>query len=43
LRILLIHAKTFEYEAKEKALQAAEELGENKAGKFQNVLLSFSR
>lgn len=41
MRILLIHAKTFEYEAKEKALDAAEELGENKAGKFQNVLVVF--
>lgn len=41
MKILLIHAKTFEYEAREKAMEQAEELGENRSGKFQNALVVF--
>ncbi|MEM4229418.1 MAG: threonyl-tRNA synthetase editing domain-containing protein, partial [Thermoproteota archaeon] len=43
MRILLIHCKEFEYSAREKAVEGAEELDEsNKAGRFENVLVAFT-
>ncbi|MEM3647135.1 MAG: threonyl-tRNA synthetase editing domain-containing protein, partial [Thermofilum sp.] len=43
MRILLIHCKEFEYIARDKAVEDAEELDEsNGAGKFENVLVSFT-
>ncbi len=42
MKILLIHAKTFEYEARQKAVDAAEELSDsNKSGRAENVLVAF--
>ncbi|MEZ0346028.1 MAG: threonine--tRNA ligase [Infirmifilum sp.] len=41
MKILLIHAREFEYEAREKAFEGAEELGDHKAGKAQNALVAF--
>lgn len=42
MKILLIHAKSFEFEAREKAVEGAEELGERKAGKSENALVVFT-
>ena len=43
MRILLIHCKEFEYNAREKAVEGAEELDEsNRKGKFENVLVAFT-
>jgi len=43
LRLLLIHAERFEYEARLKALEEAEELSEEtRAGSFTNVLVCFT-
>jgi len=42
LKILLIHARTFEYEAREKAVDSAEELSEgNRTGRAENALVAF--
>lgn len=43
LRILLIHCEKFEYNAREKAVEKAEDLDEsNRAGRFENVLVVFT-
>ncbi|MEM2608464.1 MAG: threonine--tRNA ligase [Thermoproteota archaeon] len=43
MRILLIHCERFEYSAREKAVEGAEELDEeNRAGRFENVLVVFT-
>jgi threonyl-tRNA synthetase len=43
LRILLIHCEEFEYSAREKAVEGAEELDDsNKSGRFKNVLVVFT-
>lgn len=43
MRILLIHCKEFEYSARDKEAERAEELDEvNGAGKFENVLVAFT-
>ncbi|RLE60105.1 MAG: threonine--tRNA ligase [Thermoprotei archaeon] len=43
MKILLIHAETFEYEAKQKAIDQAEKLdGVKKEGSFNNVLVVFT-
>ncbi|QOJ79586.1 threonine--tRNA ligase [Infirmifilum lucidum] len=42
MKVLLIHAKTFEYEARQKAVDTAEELSDsNKSGRAENVLVAF--
>lgn len=42
MRVLLVHSRTFEYRALEKALENAEELNqENASGKFSNFLVVF--
>jgi len=41
MRILLLHCDTFEYEAREEAIKNPEPLGENRTGKFKNVLVAF--
>ncbi len=41
MRQLLLHCDTFEYEVREEAIKDPEPLGENKSGKFQNVLVAF--
>ncbi|MCX8184756.1 MAG: threonine--tRNA ligase [Sulfolobales archaeon] len=43
MRILLIHARYFEYRAREKALDSAEHIStENSSGEFSNVLVVFT-
>lgn len=42
MKLLLIHAKTFEYEARQKALDEAEDLSENKSGRAENALVVFA-
>jgi threonyl-tRNA synthetase len=43
LRILLIHCEEFEYSAREKAVEGAEELNDsNRSGEFKNVLVIFT-
>ena len=43
MRILLIHCEKFEYNAREKAVEKAEDLDEsNRAGRFENVLVVFT-
>lgn len=43
MRLLIIHAEEFEYEAREKATDNAEKLNENnKSGKFNNILVCFT-
>ncbi|ABL78156.1 threonine--tRNA ligase [Thermofilum pendens] len=41
MKTLLIHAKHFEYEAREKALDAAESIDGNRSGSFENALVVF--
>ncbi|UNQ72811.1 threonine--tRNA ligase [Infirmifilum sp. NZ] len=42
MKILLIHARSFEYEAREKAVDSAEELSEgNRTGRAENALVAF--
>ncbi|PLJ78347.1 threonine--tRNA ligase [Infirmifilum sp. SLHALR2] len=42
MKILLIHARSFEYEAREKAVDSAEELSEgNRTGRAENTLVAF--
>ena len=43
MRLLIIHAEEFEYEAREKAIDNAEKLDKNnKSGKYNNVLVCFT-
>jgi len=41
LKLLLIHAKSFEYEAREKALEGAEDIDGRRVGKAENALVVF--
>lgn len=41
MKLLLVHAKVFEYEAREKAIEEAEELSENRSGRAENALVVF--
>ena len=41
MRLLLIHAKSFDYEAVQRALDEAEPLDGNRGGSFENVLVAF--
>lgn len=42
MRLLLLHCDTFEYEVRETAVKTPEPLEDNRAGKFENVLVAFS-
>ena len=41
MRLLLLHCDTFEYEVRQEAIQDPEPLGENRSGKFENILVTF--
>ncbi|MGC9096474.1 MAG: threonine--tRNA ligase [Infirmifilum sp.] len=41
MKLLLIHAKSFEYEAREKALEGAEDIDGRRVGKAENALVVF--
>ena len=41
MRLLLLHCDSFEYEVREQAIKDPEPIGENKHGKFSNVLVAF--
>jgi len=41
MRILLLHCDSFEYEVRQEAIRDPEPLGENRSGKFNNVLVAF--
>ncbi|MGC9108309.1 MAG: threonyl-tRNA synthetase editing domain-containing protein, partial [Infirmifilum sp.] len=41
MKLLLIHAKSFEYEAREKALEGAEDIDGRRIGKAENALVVF--
>jgi threonyl-tRNA synthetase len=41
MRLLLLHCDTFEYEVRQEAIKNPEPLGENRSGKFKNVLVAF--
>jgi len=42
LRLLLLHCESFEYEVRKTAVKNPEPLQDNRAGKFENVLVAFS-
>jgi len=42
LRLLLLHCESFEYEVRQTAVKNPEPLQDNRAGKFENVLVAFS-
>jgi threonyl-tRNA synthetase len=42
LRLLLLHCESFEYEVRQTAVKNPEPLADNRAGKFENVLVAFS-
>ena len=41
MRLLLLHCDSFEYEVREEAIKNPEPIGENRTGKFKNVLVAF--
>jgi threonyl-tRNA synthetase len=41
MRLLLLHCDSFEYQVREEAVPNPESLGENRTGKFSNVLVAF--
>jgi len=42
MRLLLLHCESFEYEVRQTAVKNPEPLENNRAGKFENVLVAFS-
>ena len=42
MRLLLLHCASFEYEVRQTAVKNPEPLQDNRAGKFENVLVAFS-
>ncbi len=42
MRLLLLHCESFEYEVRQTAVKNPEPLQDNRAGKFENVLVAFS-
>ncbi|MGA8858041.1 MAG: threonine--tRNA ligase [Candidatus Bathyarchaeia archaeon] len=42
MRLLLLHCDSFEYEVRQTAVKNPEPLQDNRAGKFENVLVAFS-
>ncbi len=41
MRLLLLHCDSFEYEVRKEAIKNPEPIGDNRAGKFKNVLVAF--
>jgi len=41
MRLLLLHCDTFEYDVRQEAITDPEPLGENRSGKFTNILVAF--
>ena len=41
MRILLLHCDSFEYDVRQEAIKDPEPLGENRSGRFSNVLVAF--
>jgi threonyl-tRNA synthetase len=41
MRLLFLHCDSFEYEARQEAIKNPEPIGENRSGKFKNVLVAF--
>jgi threonyl-tRNA synthetase len=41
MRLLLLHCDSFDYEVREEAIENPEPVGENRTGKFKNVLVAF--
>jgi threonyl-tRNA synthetase len=40
MRLLLLHCDSFEYSVRQEAIKAPERIGQNKGGKFENVLVA---
>ncbi|MGA3109284.1 MAG: threonyl-tRNA synthetase editing domain-containing protein [Candidatus Bathyarchaeia archaeon] len=41
MRLLLLHCDSFEYEVRKEAIKNPEPIGDNRTGKFKNVLVAF--
>jgi threonyl-tRNA synthetase len=41
MRLLLLHCDSFDYDVRQEAIKDPEPLGENRSGKFKNVLVAF--
>src|SRR5271157_1358249 len=41
MRLLLLHCDSFEYEVRKEAIKNPEPIGDNRSGKFKNVLVAF--
>jgi len=41
MRLLILHCDSFEYDVRQEAIKDPEPLGDNRSGKFKNILVAF--